>query len=854
MHVITSQDVSLPGPITDGTTTIQQPIYYYDYPYLVDISIELPDIELAVMDAETVEPEVLDAEVLDIRIASNSEFAAFRPIDDYEIQYQDIEVPVYESRESYIERMRADLDEFIDAALPHYLSQTAEGFAAEGLISEITAITKVDGSIYESLVSIVSIDTRDLQPGLVSSSSVFTDYTQGIYANAEHLYLFSPTYTDGSQQTNVLEFNWANGEREIELIGTGTIPGSLLNQFSADEFEGRLRVATTSSDYIDGVFTRTNQVCIYENIDGQLVPVGSTESFAENERIYSARFDGDRVFVVTFRQTDPLFVIDLSDPTAPTIEGELHVPGYSSYLHVIDRDHLLAVGRDTETFATKVSLYDISDPQNPTEIDNDVLPRWTWSQAEWDHHAVGYFAEHSTLAIPTSGYDFDSQTNRNQLLNFRIDVTQTGEDAITLRGSIDDDNTVSRGLYIDNVLYAVGFDSVIAAEIGNPKNILGRLDINSTAETLDFDDEPIFTESDDGAVDWEYLNLAESRADNELLAALGAINNLTGQVRVNLLDSAGSTEVTLADGQVTVVSEGLETQVIAIGEGTSLVVNGTDRRDVIDVDFSEPGEVALTSILVLGNEGNDVISVNGLDSDLAAITTFSGDAGNDRLTVGSTVTTGVRLSGGDGRDSLTGGVGRDWLHGGAGHDLLNGGRGSDQLFGAAGRDTLNGGTGNDLLSGGGANDTLNGGSGHDSLDGGAGNDLLRGGVGNDALRGGDGNDVLKGEDGNDILSGGAGNDRLMGGLGNDGLQGGIGDDYLAGEDGTDTLLGGDGNDLLRGGRGLDIVLGEAGDDDVNGEFGVGDTVSGGEGNDIVRGRSSEIDETFSITPLWLDRV
>ena len=192
---------------------------------------------------------------------------------------------------------------FRSDALPNYFSVTAEGLAAEGLISEVQSINRISTATYDTLMSVVTIDMHDTQPGLVSASSVMADYTQGIYANAEHLYLFQPNYSWGDTRTTVLEFSWANGERGIELIGTGVVEGSLLNQFSADEFDGRLRVATTVSGFdANGIWTTTNRLSVLENIDGSLNEVGAVDGFAAGERIYSVRFDGDRAFVVTFRQ------------------------------------------------------------------------------------------------------------------------------------------------------------------------------------------------------------------------------------------------------------------------------------------------------------------------------------------------------------------------------------------------------------------------------------------------------------------------------------------------------------------------------------------------------------------------
>ena len=852
VHVITSNSINLPAPQTDGTTTIETPIYRWQG-YVP--AVEIDDQPIAIDDSTAITITSTDSLTPTTDGAAPLDIKNSLPVDPYVLETETIEVPAYESREAYEARLRANIDAFIDDALPNYFSVTAEGLAAEGLISEVQSINRISTATYDTLMSVVTIDMHDTQPGLVSASSVMADYTQGIYANAEHLYLFQPNYSWGDTRTTVLEFSWANGERGIELIGTGVVEGSLLNQFSADEFDGRLRVATTVSGFdANGIWTTTNRLSVLENIDGSLNEVGAVDGFAAGERIYSVRFDGDRAFVVTFRQVDPLFYIDLSNPTSPTIAGELEVPGYSSYLQVIGHDYLLAVGRNTNDFATKVALYNVADPANPTLVDEESLPRWTWSVAEWDHHAFGWFAEHNTLAIPVSGYDYDTGTARNELVVFHIDQTQTGDAAVEIENSIVDNGYVLRSAFIDDILYSVSTTTITAAPIGDADTIVATFDLTEQAESYEFDFDPIYTESDDGAADWEFLNIAESIADNELLTALGAVNNLDGQVRVTLLHSFNPTDITLSEGVLTVAGEDFDTQTFDVTAATSIVVLGTEKRDVINLDLSDATGITATNIIISCDVGNDAVNLSGLAAALGYVTLISGDAGNDVLTVDTSVTTGARLSGGDGRDTLTGGAGNDWLHGGAGNDVVDGGRGNDQLFGSAGRDLLLGKNGNDILVGGTGNDTINGGSGSDTADGGAGNDLLKGGTGNDALKGGDGDDVLRGEDGNDTLVGNAGNDRLFGGRGNDAMSGGIGNDVLFGEDGSDTLLGGDGNDALRGGLGIDVLLGEGGNDFISGDQSTTDTVSGGDGDDTIIARRSEVDETFAFSRDWLGRI
>ena len=780
VHLITSNEISLPAPQTDGTTTIEEPIYYYGGPVFAEDAI-VSSSSLRI--SGTSAPPVSDSFV------PNGE-----PVT------QKIEVPVYESREAYIARVQANMDTLIDQVLPHYQSVSANGLGVSGAISEVSAISRVIDADSDSLLSVVSIDTRSSQPGLVGSSSVLASWTNGIYANQDHLYVFSPVYGDGTTQTRILEFAWATGDREIQLLGSGTVDGTLLNQFSADEFNGNLRVATTTSSYDSetGRFSQSNNLTVLENVDGELTPIGSVDGFAEGERIYSVRYDGDRAFVVTFRQVDPLFVFDLSDPTTPAIVGELHVPGYSSYLQVIDRNHLLAVGRSTESQSTKVTLYDISDPTAPTEVDEDVLPHWTWSVAEWDSKAVGWFPSKETLAIPVYSYDWEAGSH-NELLVFHIDVTQTGESAIQALGSVSDDGYISRSAYIEDVLYTISSNSVIASDIHDPTHILGQVDFQYDPTVAVLKIKPVFTETDDGASDWRYLNAPKTLAEANKLLDLAAVNVVTGQVRVSLLGEGSQLNFTGVGQDLRITKSGTGHQDIPLGDATSLRIDGTNMNDRLSFDFTRLNAPNLNEIIVNGLGGADRVTLNGMNRSYAGTILIDGGAGNDSIGVAANIKQGVQLVGGDGSDSL------------------------------------------------------NGGSGNDTLDGGAGRDGLRGNVGNDLIRGGDDNDTLNGGTGDDTIGGGTGNDRINGGTGNgnDALAGGDGNDSIYGDSGNDTLLGEGGNDLLRGDSGKDLVLGGDGDDNIDGGADA-DNVNGGSGHNLVRGSRSEIIAAFAYAPNWLD--
>ena len=194
----------------------------------------------------------------------------------------------------------------------------------------------------------------------------------------------------------------------LEYSGKGSVPGTLLNQFSMDEHDGKFRVATTNEYYSprDGN-VRYNAVYIF---DENLNIVGSLDRIALNESIFSARFMGERLYLVTFERIDPFFVIDLSQDT-PRILGELKIPGFSNYLHPYDEDHIIGIGRDTiekddrvRQLGVKIALFDVSDVRNPSVLDEAVVgDRRTDSMALDDHRAFLFDKERNILSIPIHG-------------------------------------------------------------------------------------------------------------------------------------------------------------------------------------------------------------------------------------------------------------------------------------------------------------------------------------------------------------------------------------------------------------------------------------------------------------------
>ena len=290
------------------------------------------------------------------------------------------------------------------------------------------------------------------------------------------------------QKSVVHRFAIKNGD--ITYKATGTVPGYLLNQFSLDENRGNLRVATTVSDWSSDEKQYSN---VYV-LDPDLKTIGRLEHLAPEEKIYSARFIGDLLYLVTFKQTDPLFVIDLSNPYQPGILGELKIPGYSDYLHPYDETHLIGIGKDTEEnewggiipTGVKIALFDVSDVNNPKLVESVVIgEKGSDSAVLSDHRAFLLDKERNIMAIPirevihvpVEGSKYEgSHTEETWQGTYVFGVDP--ESGFTEKGRIkqgtgtkDDDwwygSTVLREIFMDDVLYTISRDRIVGSDLGD---------------------------------------------------------------------------------------------------------------------------------------------------------------------------------------------------------------------------------------------------------------------------------------------------------------------------------------------------------------------------------------------------
>lgn len=285
----------------------------------------------------------------------------------------------------------------------------------------------------------------------------------------------------------------------------GQVSGHVLNQFSMDEHNDYFRIATTKSQSWSRLESASKDS--YNNVyvlDDSLQTVGALENLAIGERIYSARFMGERAYLVTYKQTDPLFVIDLKTPNAPKVLGELKIPGYSTYLHPYENNILLGFGRDSEVNSNgtvtnkglKLGLFDVSNPSSPKELDSFITgDKYSDSIALYDHKAFLASNSKDLVTIPAvlrSG-NYGDKVEFSGALVFNVKDSK-----IKLRGRIDHsdngnytnqdywggigyyDNSVKRSLYIDDALYTFSNKFLKINDLSET----GELDLIKTIDLL----------------------------------------------------------------------------------------------------------------------------------------------------------------------------------------------------------------------------------------------------------------------------------------------------------------------------------------------------------------------------------
>ncbi|MBI4717785.1 MAG: beta-propeller domain-containing protein [Planctomycetes bacterium] len=335
-----------------------------------------------------------------------------------------------------------------ETLLPHYTREDGDGVESSGMVLSWEDVYRPAVPDGFGTVAVVSMDIDNgaafTAVGLVAEPGL-------IYSSTEALYVSNTNYdyTGVMRETTDL-YKFAYTDSGPVLVGAGRVPGRILNQYSMGEYNGYLRVATTVDATFDenGVLTQAhNNVYVLGEADGALNVVGSVTDIAPRETIQSARFIGDRGYVVTFEQRDPLFTLDLSDPTSPRKVGELHVPGFSSFIVPMDADHLLTVGTYipeegcTWDTGVQLSIFDVSDFADPKLQHLEVIGEESgaWSEAQWNPKALTNFLEQGMVALPVS---VDEYRACDYFEEFPPEVV---DDGVSVGVSVDDADGGSSG-------------------------------------------------------------------------------------------------------------------------------------------------------------------------------------------------------------------------------------------------------------------------------------------------------------------------------------------------------------------------------------------------------------------------
>ncbi|WP_328349806.1 beta-propeller domain-containing protein [Mycobacterium sp. NBC_00419] len=384
----------------------------------------------------------------------------------------------YETWDSYAARVAGSI---VSTALPHAYSIDANGTVVDlGVLTKAGQIVRPKADFDQSLVTVVSIDsahTLAVTAGAGGATAMVAPTGGTVYMTRDGLYLATSnyTYTDSGSSSDTRIDRFAVAGTSVKWQAGAVVAGTLINQFALDEYDGHLRVAThtTSSAWGNGSWTSRNDNGVYVLDADTLQQVGRVTGLAPGEQLYAVRFVGDMAYLVTFLRTDPLFAVDLSDPAAPVLRGELVIPGFSNYLQPVGDGLLLGIGQEQEagTWRNHVhaSLFDVSDPSNPVQVDRQFLDgdgEWSWSQAQFDHHAVLYSAQDGLLVVPVDASGYDAQTGAYHY-GQSLKLLRVGPDGITELGSIATDEPVIRTVRIGDVLYAVSDNHVTAYNLAD---------------------------------------------------------------------------------------------------------------------------------------------------------------------------------------------------------------------------------------------------------------------------------------------------------------------------------------------------------------------------------------------------
>lgn len=430
------------------------------------------------------------------KLGSALYLVANKSIDRYSVMEKgQVDLPAYRDSavgEKYMEIGLDKIRYFPNCSTPNYMLVAGIDLSQEGKQADIGSYLGSGENIYVS-------------PSALYAAVFQYQASRPLIKDASAI---SPILPSQSQNTTIYKFALKDGSAVFQAAGK--VPGTVLNQFSLDAYQGCLRVATTAGEvWRTDAGTSKNNVYV---LDSGLKIIGRLENIAPGEKIYSARFVGSRAYLVTFKKVDPFFVIDLKNPQAPKILGALKIPGYSDYLHPVDADHILGFGKDTleqketgwggEERSTayyqgmKIALFDVRDVTHPVEKFKTVIGhRGTDSPLLYDHKALLFDKRRGLLAFPVTVMEVkEGSTSAAEYGQFTFQgayiYSFSTEKGFALKGKIthlrDEDliksglewydsfSNIERVLYIDETLYTVSRSMIKANDLNTlePKSSL----------------------------------------------------------------------------------------------------------------------------------------------------------------------------------------------------------------------------------------------------------------------------------------------------------------------------------------------------------------------------------------------
>ena len=345
-------------------------------------------------------------------------------------------------------------DSTLENWMPYYIREDAKGNVLdEGTLLDCDSAFAPQVFSGFSMLSVLTVDLSEgIDPEAVTGVLSGGDT---IYASQDNLYVATQQWIEwdtleerdalreaAAMRTYIHKFDISDPTRTT-YEASGEVDGFLLNQFSMSEYEGNLRVASTNVPtwwwWGDGGRTSESRVDVLSQSGTELELIGSVGGLGEGEQIFAVRFQGDVGYVVTFRQTDPLYTVDLSDPANPQVLGELKILGFSSYLHPLGDGLVMGIGQDADetgrTTGSQVSIFDVSDLSNPTRVQQHTFASG-YSEAEYDHRAFLYWAPSGLTVLPVQWWDYSENYETLEDAFIGAVALDASAEAITQLGTV----------------------------------------------------------------------------------------------------------------------------------------------------------------------------------------------------------------------------------------------------------------------------------------------------------------------------------------------------------------------------------------------------------------------------------